>query len=101
MAIAIEKYSPEQLDPTVSVLADAFVTNPLHVSAFGPQRIDQNRLFFRIGLRHMFIDQAFIALVDSTVHGYIHFNPSPHCLPAPKEIPTTVATLLTPLDKTI
>ena len=101
MAIAIEKYSPEQLDPTVSVLADAFVTNPLHVSAFGPQRIDQNRLFFRIGLRHMFIGQAFVALVDGAVRGYVHFNPSPHCLPAPEEIPTAVATLLTPLGEAI
>src|SRR5437667_12329124 len=99
MAIAIEKYSPEQLDPTVSVLADAFVTNPLHVSAFGPQRIDQNRLFFRIGLRHMLIGQAFVPLVDGAVRAYLHFNPSPHFLPAPAALPTAVAPLLTPPGK--
>ena len=66
------------------MLAEAFVANPLHISAFGPQRIDQNRSFFRIGLRHMFTGQAFVALVDDHVRGYIHFNASPYCLPAPK-----------------
>ena len=101
MDIEIRKYSTEQLDATVSVLADAFVTNPLHVSAFGSQRLDQNRLFFRLGLRHMFIGHSFVALVNGKVHGYVHFNPSPHCLPAPEEIPTAAATLLKPLGDAI
>src|SRR5499427_3176305 len=95
--IVIEKYSPAQLDAAVSVLSNAFVTNPLHISAFGPQRIDQNRLFFRIGLRHMFIGEAFVALKNKQVRGYMHFNASPHCLPAPEEIPTAATTLLGPL----
>jgi GNAT superfamily N-acetyltransferase len=101
MEIVIQKYSAAHLDPTVSVLADAFVTNPLHVSAFGPQRLDQNRLFFRIGLRHMFIGQGFNALVDGEVRGYVHFNASPYCLPAPEEIPVAAATLLKPLGDAI
>jgi GNAT superfamily N-acetyltransferase len=101
MDIEIKKYSAEQLDATVSLLADAFVTNPLHVSAFGAHRIDQNRLFFRLGLRHMFVGHAFVALVNDRVHGYVHFNPSPHCLPAPEEIPTAAATLLKPLGEAI
>ena len=97
MEIEIEKYSPEQIDETVAVLAAAFVTNPLHLCAFGAQRLDQNRLFFRIGLRHMFIGQAFVAMADRGVRGYVHFNCSPYCLPAPEEIPAAVATLLKPL----
>jgi GNAT superfamily N-acetyltransferase len=101
MAIVIEKYSPAQLDAAVSVLSNAFVTNPLHISAFGPQRIDQNRLFFRIGLRHMFIGEAFVALKDKQVRGYVHFNASPHCLPAPEEIPIAATTLLKPLGEAI
>src|SRR5215831_8242090 len=99
MAIVIEKYSPAELDAAVSVLSNAFVTNPLHISAFGPQRIDQNRLFFRIGLRHMFIGEAFVALKDKQVRGYMHFNASPHCLPAPEEIPIAATTLLKPLGE--
>ena len=101
MAIVIEKYSPAQLDAAISVLSNAFVTNPLHISAFGPQRIDQNRLFFRIGLRHMFSGEAFVALKDNKVRGYVHFNASPYCLPAPEEIPIAATTLLKPLGEAI
>src|SRR5580765_7137275 len=99
--LTIHKYSAERLDATVSTLAEVFVNNPLHISAFGPQRIDQNRLFFRIGLRHMFTGQAFVALLDDQVRGYIHFNASPNCLPAPEEIPLAATTLLKPLGAVI
>jgi ribosomal protein S18 acetylase RimI-like enzyme len=101
MRLTIQKYSAERLDTTVSMLAEAFVANPLHISAFGPQRIDQNSSFFRIGLRHMFTGQAFVALADDKVRGYIHFNASPNCLPAPEEIPLVVTTLLKPLGEAI
>jgi GNAT superfamily N-acetyltransferase len=97
MTIQILKYSPDQIDETVTILANAFVTNPLHLCAFGAQRLDQNRLFFRIGLRHMFIGQAFVAMADGAVRGYVHFTTSPYCLPAPEEIPVAAATLLKPL----
>jgi GNAT superfamily N-acetyltransferase len=101
MTVQVKKYSAGCLDDCVSLLAGAFVTNPLHRSAFGIERIDQNRLFFRIGLRHMFNGQAFVALVDDAVCGYVHFNESPHCLPAPEEIPHAAATLLKPLGEAI
>src|SRR5918996_1520389 len=101
MDMVIERYSAGRLDSTVSVLANAFVTNPLHVSAFGPQRIDQNRMFFRIGLRHMFAGQAYVALMDGEVLGYVHFNASPHCLPPPQQIPIAAATVLQPLGAAI
>src|SRR5262249_18800622 len=101
MQIAIDSYSPERLESTVSLLADAFVTNPLHVAAFGPERMDKNRLFFRIRLRHMFNGRAFVALADGQVVGYVHFNPSPDCLPAPEEIPLAATTLLKPLGEAL
>jgi GNAT superfamily N-acetyltransferase len=101
MDMLIERYSAARLDSTVSVLANAFVTNPLHVSAFGAQRIDQNRMFFRIGLRHMFSGPAYVALMDGEVRGYVHFNASPHCLPPPQEIPIAAATVLQPLGAAI
>ncbi|MEX0806529.1 MAG: GNAT family N-acetyltransferase [Candidatus Binatia bacterium] len=100
-AVVVKKYSADRVDECVSVLADAFVSSPLHLSAFGNGRIDQNRLFFRIGLRHMFIGPALIALVDGAVCGYVHFNAWPYCLPAPVEIPNVAATLLKPLGEAI
>ena len=101
MTVLLKKYSAEYLEDCITVLGQAFVTNPLHLCAFGPGRIDQNRLFFRIGLRHMFIGQSFVALHDGEVCGYVHFNPWPDCLPAPEQIPTAVATLLRPLGEAI
>jgi GNAT superfamily N-acetyltransferase len=100
-ALEVKKYSPALLDECVGVLAAAFVTNPLHTCAFGPARMDQNRLFFRIGLRHMFFGRSFVALDSGRLTGYVHFNSSPNCLPAPEEIPTAIATLLTPLGEAI
>lgn len=101
MPIVIEKYSTARMESTLSVLADAFVTNPLHISAFGPQRIDQNRLFFRIGLEHMFTRHAYVALLDGKVQGYMHFAHSPSCLPPPETIPTAAATVLKPLGEAV
>jgi GNAT superfamily N-acetyltransferase len=101
MALEIKKYSSDRLEECVALLAEAFVTNPLHLSAFGAGQLDQNRRFFRIGLRHMFFGPAVIALVDGEVAGYVHFRAAPLCLPAPEEIPTAVATLLQPLGAAI
>ena len=97
MAIVVEKYSPQALESVLTVLASAFVTSPLLVAAFGPQQIEQNRTFFRIGLRHMFIGPAYVASVDGDVCGYAHFNASPYCLPPPEELVNALAHLLKPL----
>jgi ribosomal protein S18 acetylase RimI-like enzyme len=35
------------------------------------------------------------------VRGYVHFNPSPYCLPLPEQIPTVAATLFKPLGDAI
>lgn len=99
--VEVRKYSADRLDDCVTVLAAAFVTNPLHLAAFGQGRMDQNRLFFRIGLRQMFLGQAFVALAGGAVGGYVHFKASPYCLPAPEEVPLAAATLLKPLGEAI
>ena len=101
MAVIFKKYSAGYLDKCVTVLGDAFVSNPLHVSAFGRGRLDQNRLFFRIGIKHMFVGQSFVALDNDEVCGYVHFNAWPYCLPAPEEIPNVVANTLTPLGEAL
>ena len=97
MAIIIEKYSAQMLDPVVTLLADAFVTNPLHISAFGPEQIERNRLFFRVGLREMFRGESLVAVADGEIHGYAHFSAAPHCLPAPEALPRAMLPLLKPL----
>ena len=101
MEVLLRKYSAADADDCVSVLADAFVTSPLHLSTFGPERLDQNRRFFRLGLRNMFFGDAFIALVEGRLCGYVHFRSWPFCLPAPEEIPNAAATLLKPLGDAV
>jgi len=101
MKIIVKNYSPRHLEETVTVLSDAFVSNPLHESAFGLNRLDQNRTFFRLGLRHMFVGSALVAMHQNKVCGYAHYNVSPQCLPAPEELPIAAATLLKPLGDAI
>ncbi len=94
LAIVVEKYSARRLESAITVLADAFVTNPLLVAAFGGQNISYSRLLFRFGLCQMFKGEAFVALVDGEVRGYARFISSPKCLPAAEEIPAAMANLL-------
>ncbi|HEX6176406.1 MAG TPA: GNAT family N-acetyltransferase [Candidatus Binatia bacterium] len=101
MNLVLRKYSDADVEDCVSVLADAFVSSPLHLSAFGNDRINQNRLFFRLALRNMFFGRAFVALDDGALCGYVHFRAWPYCLPAPEEIPTAAATLLKPLGEAV
>lgn len=97
LPLSIEKYVPERLDATVSVLASAFVANPLHVRTFGTARLDRNRLFFRIGVQHMFAGHTFVALLSDRVNGFLHFTPSPECLPSPEQMAVVVSDLFKPL----
>jgi len=94
MAIVVEKYSARALEPVVTILADAFVANPLHVSAFGPHQIDQNRSLFRLGLRQMSGGEAVVALVNGEICGYAHFSSPPDCLPPPEILPVAISPLL-------
>ncbi len=97
MDVQIRRFVATDLDAAVSVLGDAFVTNPTHVAAFGPNRVDQNQLFFRIALEHMFTGHTCVAIVDNELQGYSHFVASPNCLPPPSEFEVAAATLLKPL----
>jgi ribosomal protein S18 acetylase RimI-like enzyme len=99
--IAVQPYVPALREESLNVLADAFVTNPLHLAAFGPDRYDRSRLFFRIGLEHMFTGSAFVAVEDGKVCGYIHFNTSPECLPPAEAIPSFAAERLMPLQDAV
>ena len=97
LILSIESYVPARLEATVSVLASAFVANPLHVRAFGAHQLGRNRLFFRIGVQHMLSGNTFIALAGGEVAGFLHFTSSPDCLPSPDKMPTVIGHLFKPL----
>jgi ribosomal protein S18 acetylase RimI-like enzyme len=76
--ISITSLLPEQTESAVSILARAFVTNPLHVAAFGPSRLDSNEVFFRIGLNAM-KGRKLIATDDTRILGVAHWVHSDEC----------------------
>ena len=60
------------------MLAQAFVTNPTHVVAFGPSRLDRNEAFFRLALTLM-RGPKLVATDGSRVLGLVHWVRSPRC----------------------
>jgi GNAT superfamily N-acetyltransferase len=60
------------------MMAGAFVTNPLHIAAFGPSRVDRNDAFFRAGLA-MMKGPTFVAMDGSRLVGLVHWVRSPQC----------------------
>jgi ribosomal protein S18 acetylase RimI-like enzyme len=60
------------------MLARAFVSNPLHVAAFGSNQIAKNAAFFRIALSVM-KGSKLVAVDGPTILGVIHWVQSPAC----------------------
>ena len=74
----IEPLRPQLEPAAVRMLARAFVTNPLHLAAFGAGRVDRNEAFFRAGLAVM-RGPTFVATDGSQLLGLIHWAASPQC----------------------
>lgn len=83
-AIRIEPFRSEMLTEASQVLARAFVTNPLHVAAFGSDQLAKNETFFRTGLAVM-KGTKLAALEGSRILGLIHWVHSPDCQLSPLE----------------
>lgn len=77
-AIQIEPLLPEKHLEAAQVLARAFMTNPLHVAAFGASPLAKNEAFFRIGLSVM-RGSKFAAVSDGRIVGIVHWVDSPAC----------------------
>jgi GNAT superfamily N-acetyltransferase len=78
MDVRLEAYTPSLATDVSTVLARAFVTNPLHVAAFGPSQLERNAAFFLTALRAM-PGPKWVASSDSGMLGFIHWTDSSHC----------------------
>jgi ribosomal protein S18 acetylase RimI-like enzyme len=76
--LRIEPFRPEMLAKASRVLARAFVTNPLHIAAFGRDQLSRNEAFFRTGLAVM-KGSKLVALEGPRILGLIHWVRSPDC----------------------
>ena len=69
---------------TVRMLARAFLTNPLHVVAFGAGETAKNEAFFRNGLAAM-KGPKYVAYDGNRLGGFIHWAQSSECQFSPSE----------------
>ena len=76
--IRIAEFQPGMLAEVSTMLARAFVTNPMHIAALGPDALDKNEAFFRAGLVRMKGTKR-IALDAERIVGFIHWVPWPDC----------------------
>jgi len=76
--IRIEPFNPADSERAVGMLARAFVNNPIHVAAFGKDRLDLNEAMFRTGLPLM-KGEKWAAVDDTGMLGFIHWIPYPGC----------------------
>lgn len=68
--IRIETFNADMTADAARMLARAFVTNPLHVAAFGADELARNDAFFRVGLKVM-KGPRLVALDGSRILGLI------------------------------
>jgi ribosomal protein S18 acetylase RimI-like enzyme len=76
--IVIDPLRSEQRDAAARVLARAFITNPLHIAAFGAPNFASNEIFFRAALAVM-KGPKLVAIDGSRILGVIHWVRSPNC----------------------
>jgi GNAT superfamily N-acetyltransferase len=76
-AVRLEPLNADMVTEAARMLARAFVTNPLHVVAFGGE-LPKNEAFFRIGLSVM-KGPKLVALDGSRILGLIHWVRAPRC----------------------
>jgi len=83
-AIHIETLSSDAVSQACRVLAQAFVTNPINMAAFGGSQLVRNEAFFRVGLAAM-KGPKLVATDGSRVLGLLHWAQSPDCQFSPIE----------------
>jgi GNAT superfamily N-acetyltransferase len=76
--ITLAALSPAMIPEAAGVLARAFVTNPLHLAAFGRDVLRRNETFFLTGLSVM-KGTKLVAVDGERIVGVIHWVEAPGC----------------------
>ncbi len=91
--VRIEDFGAGMTEAAAAVLARAFVTNPLHVAAFGANQFAVNETFFRLGVPLM-NGRKFVAAEDGRLVGLIHWIEWPGCQPSDEQKRTLAPLML-------
>ena len=76
--ISLEAFTPDMIDDVSMLLARAFVSNPLHVAAFGANQQRKNEAFFRTIIAFM-KGPKYVAIMEKQIVGFNHWVHSPAC----------------------
>src|SRR5262249_47166453 len=77
-SIHIGELNHDMAPQACHMLAQAFVTNPLNMAAFGPSQLARNEAFFRVGLAAM-KGPKLVATDGTQTLGLIRWVHSPDC----------------------
>lgn len=94
--LRIEPLAQSLLPDTARMLARAFVTNPLHVAAFGEGAMARNEAFFRTALGAM-KGPKYVAYDADRLSGFIHWVHSAECQQSPAEKARLLPAMMTGL----
>ena len=95
--VVIEPYDESLFGEVVTLLADAYVTNPINVAVFGGSGENEralNRGLFEVSLRQVFSGVKLVAHWRDQVVGFVHFVRFPDCRPMPQQISTVMPSLV-------
>jgi GNAT superfamily N-acetyltransferase len=95
--VVIEPYDESLFREVVTLLADAYVTNPINVAVFGGSGENEralNRGLFEVSLRQVFSGVKLVAHWRDQVVGFVHFVRFPDCRPTPQQISTVMPSLV-------
>lgn len=94
--LEIQPYADVQYEEVVDVLAEAYLTNPLHIAMFGgtgPDQLRQNRTLFALTLRDLFPGRKLVAIQGGVV-GFVHWVNYPGCRPLAEKIESIMLKLI-------
>ncbi len=79
--LRIEEYQSDMNDEIIQFMSKAFVTNPLHIAAFGENQLHKNEVFFRKGFNIM-KGPKYVVMDENRILGFSHWVDSSSCQPS-------------------
>jgi ribosomal protein S18 acetylase RimI-like enzyme len=94
--VIIEPYRDSAFAETLSLLADAYSTNPINVALFGGSNEkvrDLNRAMFEVTLRYALPGEKLVARRENQILGFAQYVRSPGCRPTHDQLALVVSLL--------
>jgi len=97
---SIQPYDQDHQTAVIDVLAEAYLTNPIHIAVFGgtgPEQARQTRALFSLLLKEILTGTSFVAIQEHEVVGFVHWVSYPGCQPSLEKLGLIMPRLLAQL----